>query len=79
MRAAVQGDGPWWFMDEDARKIGSHPPGTISWTEHLEAYKAYSDKYGTQQTAKRINERGGFGYDELTALLGREPKTWLKS
>ena len=28
------------------------------------------------QSAERIAERGGFGYWEITELLGREPNTW---
>lgn len=51
-------------------------PGTISWGEHLLAWNAYAARYGVDQSAERIVERGGFGYSELVALLGHEPKTW---
>lgn len=51
-------------------------PGTISWAEYLEAYSDYSRRYGTQQSAERLAERGGFGYLELVDHLGHEPKTW---
>jgi hypothetical protein len=73
-RAPVQGD-----HDEVRRKrLGkrSHPPGTISWAEHEEAYSAYALRHGHGQSALRIAERGGFGYDELVWLLGLEPRTW---
>lgn len=35
-----------------------------------------SARYGAGQSAERLAERGGFGYWELTDLLGHEPKTW---
>ena len=67
-RARVQGvAGP-----RDKRR----PAGTISWEEHEEAWSEYARRYGRQQSAERINERWGFGYDELVDLLGHEPKTW---
>lgn len=66
-RAPVQGD---WY------KLGGKPNGTISWEEYLKAYEVYAHKYGRGQTAERLVERGGFGYDEITQLLGHEPKTW---
>jgi hypothetical protein len=53
-----------------------HPYGTIAWEEHLEAWNAYQAKYHAEQSAERIAERGGFGYSELQALLGRIPSTW---
>ena len=52
------------------------PAGTIAWDEHLQAWHAYAKKYGSYQSAERIAERGGFGWTELVALLGREPTTW---
>lgn len=54
----------------------SHPAGIILWPEHLKAWEEYDRRYGSRQSAARIAERGGFGYDELTALLGHEPETW---
>lgn len=65
-RAAVQGD----------YRRGGRAYGTIEWWEHEEAWLAYSKRYGTGQSAERIHERAGFGYDELVELLGREPTTW---
>jgi hypothetical protein len=50
--------------------------GSIAWSEHLKAYKAYSAAHGNSQSAERIAERGGFGYNEIVTLLGAEPKTW---
>lgn len=63
-RALVQG----------SRKVKG--PGTIAWSEHVEAWNAYAMQYGASQSAERINERGGFSFQELEALLGREPSTW---
>lgn len=63
-RANVQGD------------EGGKRAGTIDWSEHLEAYKAYVAKWGSDQSPEQIDQRGGFSYDELLMLLGREPATW---
>ena len=65
-RAPVQGE-------HNKRDRG---PGTIAWDEHVLAWSAYAVRYGRDQSAERIAERGGFGYAELTSLLGHEPKTW---
>ncbi len=51
-------------------------PGTISWEEHERAWEAYARRYGRAQSVKRIHERMGFSYAELTEFLGHEPKTW---
>lgn len=51
-------------------------PGTISWAEHELAWSDYAKRYGREQSATRIAERGGFGYDELVMLLGHPPDTW---
>ena len=42
-----------------------YPSTRITWEAHLEAYKSYSRRYGTSQSAERIAERGGFGEEEL--------------
>ena len=34
-----------------------------------EAYKAYTARYGSRQTLKRLGERGGFGAAEIAILL----------
>lgn len=57
-------------------KRGPKPPGTVTWVEHLKAYEKYAALYGTSQSAERLVERGGFGYWEITDLLGHEPETW---
>lgn len=59
----ASGRGPW--------KI---PPGTITWTEHLEVYEAYAKRFGRDQSAERIAERGGFGKDEAEMVLKRSPE-----
>ncbi len=58
-------------------RIANKPAGTIAWPEHVLAWERYRirEGYGCQ-SAERIAERCGFGYDELTNLLGHEPKTW---
>lgn len=72
-RAVVQGEG------KRRNGLKGEGPGTISWAEHELAWSAYASKYGRDQSAQRINERGGFGYCELTKLLGHEPETWVPS
>ena len=73
-RAPVQGR-PKSIRRARAEKPGD-PPGTISWEEHEEAYRDYARRYGTSQSAERLAERGGFGYDELVDHLKRAPTTW---
>lgn len=72
-RAPVQGDTGWLVP---RRFPSAKGPGTISWAEHLEAYAAYSKRYGTSQSAERMAERGGFSRGELKMFLGREPTTF---
>jgi len=50
--------------------------GTIEWWEHELAWEAYVKKWGNYQSAERIAERHGFGYNEISELLGHEPTTW---
>lgn len=43
-----------------------NPFGTISWTEHEQAWQGYHRKYpNIDQDAEKIAERGGFGWSEL--------------
>lgn len=51
-------------------------PGTVAWAEHVEAWYDYARRYSNGQSAERIAERGGFGYDELVDHLGYAPRTW---
>ena len=44
-------------------------PSTIPWWLAEVAYKEYAKRYGTQQSLERLNERGGFGRQELLDLL----------
>lgn len=62
-----------------ANKQHKKGPGTIAWAEHEEAWATYAAKYGRQQSAQRIHERGGFCFGEVTDLLGHEPTTWVPS
>lgn len=75
-RAVVQSEGPYWYRDGDPRKANSKPPGTVAWSEHIEAWDEYARRGHGDQSALRVHERGGFGYHEITALLGHEPATW---
>ena len=52
------------------------PKGTIARAEAEEAYRNYASRYGDSQSFERLHERGGFGYFELTELLGHVPTTW---
>lgn len=57
-------------------------PGTISWEEHLQAYKDYKKRYpgsAKLQSAERLAERGGFSYGELIDHLKRDPLTWKQN
>ena len=67
-RALVQGE-----ATNDPK--GYKPRGTVAWVEHVEAWEAYHRQHDGQ-SAERIHERGGFGYWEITDLLGHEPTTW---
>lgn len=59
-----------------AHRRGERGGGTVAWAEHAEAWEVYAKRYGREQSAERINERGGFGYNEIAMLLGHEPTTW---
>jgi len=72
--APVQGEGSW-PLPPRAKSVYV-PAGFISWEEHLKAYEPYARRYGMEQSAERIAERGGFGFFELVALLGWPPRTW---
>jgi hypothetical protein len=72
-RAPVQESGHRLYRDGRYK-----PPGTVSWTEHEEAWRAYAKRYGHQQSAERIAERGGFSRGELVTFLGREPATFVE-
>lgn len=69
-RAPVQGD-----YGIPRGKPG-HSSGTIAWEEHELAWQAYAKRFGRDQSAERIAERAGFGYQELIDYLGHPPKTW---
>jgi hypothetical protein len=75
-RTTMQGDGAYYTLPSHPAHAGSHPPGTIDWSEHLEIWQAYDKRYHCRQSAEIIAERGGFGFAEATDLLGHEPMTW---
>lgn len=54
-----------------------HHAGTISWPEYLEAHAIYAKRH--DQSAERIAKRGGWGYAEVTKLLGHPPTTWIRA
>lgn len=49
-------------------QIGNTKRGYITWEAHLRAFAIYSAIYGTEQSAERLAERGGFGEGELDAF-----------
>lgn len=51
-------------------------PGTIDWSEHVAVWCAYAKIHGSQQSAARIAERGGFSYGEIVMLMGAPPRSW---
>ena len=57
-RAVVQG--------ERERGIGA---GTVSWEVHLLAWSGYDAAGHGDQSAERINQRGGFSYGEIQCAL----------
>lgn len=75
-RVPVQGEGSYLLRIDDPRSKGSVVPGTVSWMEHVEAWKVYAERFGDDQSAKVVAQRGGFGYFELMEYLGRKPRTW---
>ena len=54
---------------------GKKEESTIPWWLAEIAYEWYAEKYGTQQSLKRLAERGGFGRRELISLIrqGKNP------
>lgn len=78
-RVPVQADGLYYLSEDDRRRVGSHPPGTVEWGEHVMAWRGYGERFpgsALDQDAVRIAQRGGFGYNEMTEYLGHEPTTW---
>lgn len=76
-RAPVQGDRDAHYSPASPYyNPKSHPQGSVTWEEHLEAYVKYATRYGNNQSPERLAKRGGFGYAEITELLGHEPTTW---
>lgn len=68
-RAPVQGD-----YNRATRSY--ERAGSIAWSEHLKAWEGYARRFGRDQSADRIAERGGFSFAEVVEYLGREPTTW---
>lgn len=69
-RAPVQGD-----HNVATRRV--ERAGTIAWSEHLRAWEGYARRFGRDQSAERIAERGGFSFAEVKEYLGgHEPTTW---
>ena len=50
--------------------------GSVTWQEHVEAWRAYNREHSGNPTPQRMAARWGFSYAELTHWLGREPTTW---
>lgn len=78
-RAVSDVDDARWapVQGETESRLGpARPRGVVAWWEHELSWQDYARRYGTQQSAERIAERGGFGFNELTDHLGHEPTTW---
>lgn len=78
-RTRVQADyPPPGIRDHHWRRSGipGSVAGTVTWEEHAEAWEDYAARYGGEQDAERVAQRGGFSYSELTRHLGRAPATW---
>lgn len=70
----IQGGNNWERIRSE-RPIIHYPPSTIPWWLAEEAYKVYSDKFGSSQSLERLAERGGFSREELVWLLSEKPNT----
>lgn len=75
-RAPVQADAEWYLPRGYGHDPNARGPGTIAWSEHLEAWSAYHRKHPSQ-SAERIAERGGFSHGELRMFLGHDAETFI--
>jgi len=50
------------------RRFNMQNGPTIPWSLAEVLYAGYSACYGTQQTLERLNERGGFGWEEIAVM-----------
>ena len=57
-------------------RMRNKPNGTITWDEHVEAWRDYEQRYRGPHSAERVSSEGGFDYAELVCFLGHQPKTW---
>ncbi len=62
-------DGVWQDWGKPCKtfplQTSFYTPENLPWTIAEEAYKEYAKRYGTQQSLKRLAERGGFGCGEI--------------
>lgn len=58
--------------DTDTETRIRRPAGSVPWSVAEEAYKVYSEWFGTSQSLERLAERGGFSWHELVRLLQRD-------
>lgn len=56
-------------IQSEYSKWGRAESSTIPWWLAEVAYAEYAKRYGTRQSLERLNERGGFGREELLDLL----------
>lgn len=59
------------YRDVTGRMRRGKPPQLIPWGVAEVAYRAYAQRYGRNQTLDDLARRGGFGRDELLALLAQ--------
>lgn len=65
MKHFTRSNGVWNCPVMPIQKSGATIPAAIA----EEAYKEYAAQFGTSQSLARLNERGGFGAEELAMLL----------
>jgi len=63
-------NGVWKYMGKpcDTAPV-QKTSGKIPYKIAEEAYKEYSARYGSTQSLQQLNDRGGFGAEELAILL----------
>ena len=64
----VQGP-PRMFPLQTERGVARPGPLAIPWELAEEAYRAYAQRYGREQSLERLAERGGFAWSEMDRFL----------
>ncbi|WP_053092016.1 hypothetical protein [Stenotrophomonas maltophilia] len=69
LEAALAARQPVGEKPERRAPVQGYHGETIPWRVHGLAWEAYAKKYGKQQSAERIAERGGFGCEEMDMFV----------